>query len=70
MKADLSRGHRPDRKRGKDYRRVLLQQGRLLLDSDLAAATDALDTGLRTLARDVAGESGTRDQGFLITPGA
>ncbi|OJH34518.1 DUF6519 domain-containing protein [Cystobacter ferrugineus] len=69
MKADLSRGHRPDRKRGKDYRRVLLQQGRVLLDSDLAATTDALDTGLRTLARNVAGESGTHDQGFLITPG-
>lgn len=69
MKADLSRGHRPDQKRGQRYRRVLLQQGRLLLDSDLAAMTDAIDAHLRDIATSVGGEAGSPDLGFLITPG-
>lgn len=69
MKADLSRGHRPDHKRGRSYRRVLLQQGRLLLDSDVAAMTDALDAELRGLCADVAGDAGSPDLGYLITPG-
>jgi len=69
MKADLSRGHRPDRKRGEKYRRVLLQQGRLLLDSDVAAQVDAVDTLLRELGRDLGCAAGSPDLGFLVTPG-
>jgi hypothetical protein len=69
MKADLSRGHHPDRQRGKSYRRVLLQQGRLLLDSDLAAFTDAIDAQMRGLARVTVGKAGGWDHGFLVTPG-
>ncbi len=68
MKADLSRGHRPDRKRGKAYNRVLLQQGRLLLDSDVAALTDTLNAQIHGLGQEVVGE-GSTDYGFLITPG-
>jgi hypothetical protein len=69
MKADLSRGHRPDQKRGQKYRRILLQQGRLLLDSDLAAMGDAIDTQIRELASDTGCTFGSPDLGFLVTPG-
>lgn len=68
MKADLSRGHRPDRKRGKAYNRVLLQQGRLLLDSDVAALSDSLNAQVHGLGQEVVGE-GSTNHGFLITPG-
>ena len=68
MKADLSRGHRPDWKRGKAYNRVLLQQGRLLLDSDVAALSDSLSAQVHGLGQEVVGE-GSTDYGFLVTPG-
>lgn len=69
MKADLSRGHRPDRKRDKAYNRVLLQQGRLLLDSDVAALSDALSGQVHGLGQEAVGEAGSTDFGFLVTPG-
>jgi len=69
MHGDFSRGHRPDRKRGKAYRRVLLQQGRPLLDSDFNALSDANEHLLRELARDMGLGNGSPDGGFLITTG-
>lgn len=68
MKGDFSRGFNPDTKRGERYRRVLLQQGRVLLDSDIAAMVDAVDGGLRDVLRATAC-TGTSDLGCLITPG-
>ena len=50
MKGDFTRGFQPDQSRSKRYRRVLLQQGRVLLDSDHAAMVDATDRSLRELA--------------------
>ena len=47
MKADFTRGFAPDRQRGERYRRVLLQKGRAILDSDVAAQVDATDTAIR-----------------------
>ena len=69
MKGDFSRGHRPDQKRGEKYRRVLLQQGRLVLDSDVAASVDAVDGLVRDLAADVGCPSGSPDMGYLVTAG-
>jgi hypothetical protein len=69
MKGDLTRGHRPDAKRKEKYRRVLLQEGRLVLDSDVAAGADAVDTLLRDLASDVGCENGSPNLGYLVTPG-
>ncbi len=69
MKGDFSRGHTPDRKRGEKYRRVLLQEGRLLLDSDIAASVDAYDRLLRDLAGDVGCKLGSPDLGYIVTPG-
>ena len=69
MKGDFSRGFQPDQKRGKRYRRVLLQQGRVLLDSDHAALVDATDNSLRELASDLGCKAGSPDHGFLITSG-
>jgi hypothetical protein len=69
MKGDTSRGHEPDRKRGRRYRRVLLQQGRLLLDSDVNALVDAHDALLRGVASDLGCPAGSPDLGYLITPG-
>jgi Family of unknown function (DUF6519) len=69
MKGDFTRGHKPDRKRGEKYRRVLLQQGRLVLDSDVAASVDAVDTLVRDLAADVGCPEGSPDYGYLVTPG-
>ena len=69
MRADLSRGHRPDEKRGQRYRRVLTQQGRLWLDSDVAASVDATDRLLRHLAKDTGCPAGSPDTGYLATPG-
>ena len=69
MKGDFSRGFNPDRKRAKRYRRVLLQQGRVLLDSDHAALVDAIDQQLRVLSRGLGCPAGSPDYGFLITPG-
>ncbi len=69
MKGDFTRGHNPDLQRGKRYRRVLLQQGRVLLDSDHAAAIGAIDRSLRELSEDLGCSAGSPDHGFLITPG-
>lgn len=69
MKGDFSRGFNPDSKRGKTYRRVLLQQGRLLLDSDFNAGIDALDALIRALGHDLGCHAGSPDLGFLVTPG-
>jgi hypothetical protein len=69
MKGDFSRGYNPDRKRDRRYRRVLMQQGRLLLDSDVNALVDALDQSIRTVAGDVGCPKGSPDLGYLVTPG-
>jgi hypothetical protein len=69
MKGDFTRGHRPDARRGGRYRRVLLQQGRLWLDSDVAASVDATDRLLRQLAVDVGARAASPDLGYLVTPG-
>lgn len=69
MYGDLSRGHAPDGKRGKQYRRVLLQQGRPLLDSDVAALVDAVLGEVRATTRDLSCAAGSPDLGFLVTPG-
>src|SRR5512139_3070130 len=69
MRADLSRGHRPDDKRKQRYRRVLTQQGRLWLDSDVAASVDATDRLIRHLAKDVGCPAGSPDTGYLASPG-
>ena len=69
MHGDYSRGHEPDRKRGRDYRRVLLQMGRPLLDSDVAASVDALLGQLRATTRGLGCAAGSPDLGFLVTPG-
>ena len=69
MEADLSRGHRPDSKRGRAYRRVLVRQGAALLDSDIAALGDAQDRLLREALGFAACAEGSPDLGFLVTPG-
>lgn len=69
MEGDFSRGHRPDAKRGRAYRRVLVKQGAALLDSDLAAMVDANDRMLREVTGHVACAAGSSDLGFLVTPG-
>ncbi len=69
MKGDFTRGIQPDRKRGKRYRRVLVQQSRVLLDSDAAALVDAIDHELRQVTSDLGCRLGSPDLGYLITPG-
>ena len=69
MEGDFSRGHRPDGKRGKTYRRVLIEQGAALLDSDLAALVEAGEGLLREAVRHTACRAGASDLGFLVTPG-
>jgi hypothetical protein len=69
MRGDFSRGHQPDRKRNQEYRRVLMQQGRVLLDSDVAALVDAEDAQLRELANDLGCPAGSPDLGYYITLG-
>jgi Family of unknown function (DUF6519) len=69
MHGDYSRGHEPDRKRGRDYRRVLLQMGRPVLDSDVASMVDALLGEVRATTRGLSCAAGSPDLGFLITPG-
>jgi hypothetical protein len=69
MHGDFSRGHRPDRKRGQEYTRAFAQERRLLLDSDLNAATDALHERLRGLANHLGCPKGSPDLGYLVTPG-
>lgn len=69
MKGDFSRGHNPDRKRGRTYRRVLAQEGRLILDSDLNALVDAQDHTMRRMSSDFGCSKGSPDLGFLITAG-
>lgn len=69
MRARFTRGHRPDRHRGEGYRRVLLQEGKLVLDSDVAASVDAADALVRGTVRLAAGRAGSPDRGYLVTPG-
>ncbi len=69
MYGDYSRGHEPDRKRGRNYRRVLLQMGRPVLDSDIASMVDALLGEVRATTRGLSCAAGSPDLGFLITPG-
>ncbi|MFN0245408.1 MAG: DUF6519 domain-containing protein [Kofleriaceae bacterium] len=69
MKGDFTRGTHPDRKRGKRYRRVLVQQSRVLLDSDAAALVDSFDHELRQVTADLGCRLGSPDYGYLITPG-
>lgn len=69
MYGDFSRGHEPDRARGRRYRRVLLQQGRPVLDSDVAARVDALLAETRSAVRALGCAAGSSDLGFLVTPG-
>lgn len=69
MKGDFTRGIQPDRKRGKRYRRVLVQQSRVLLDSDAAALVDSIDRELRQVTADLGCRLGSPDLGYLITPG-
>ena len=69
MHGDFSRGHEPDRKRGRNYRRVLLQMGRPLLDSDVAASVDATLGEVQATARGLGCAAGSPDLGFLVTPG-
>src|SRR4051794_18957804 len=69
MHGDYSRGHEPDRKRGRDYRRVLLQMGRPVLDSDVAASVDALLGQLRATTLGLGCAAGSPDLGFLVTAG-
>jgi len=66
---DFSRGHEPDRARERHYRRVLLQQGRPVLDSDAAAEVDALLEAVRATTRTLGCRAGSSDLGFLVTPG-
>jgi Bacterial Ig-like domain (group 1)/Family of unknown function (DUF6519) len=69
MYGDYSRGHAPDRKRGRSYRRVLLQMGRPLLDSDVAAGVDAVLGEIQAAARSLGCAAASADLGFLVTPG-
>ncbi|MFI5101342.1 MAG: DUF6519 domain-containing protein, partial [Actinomycetes bacterium] len=69
MYGDFSRGHAPDRARGRHYRRVLLQQGRPVLDSDVAAEVDAALEAVRTTTLALGCRAGSSDLGFLVTPG-
>lgn len=69
MEGDFSRGHRPDAKRGRTYRRVLARQGAALLDSDLHAMMDAGDRIDRQGLTHVACRAASTDLGFFVTPG-
>ena len=69
MYGDYSRGIAPDRKRGRSYRRVLLQMGRPVLDSDVAASVDAVLGDIRATARSAGCADASADLGFLVTPG-
>ncbi|SHN13494.1 DUF6519 domain-containing protein [Cryptosporangium aurantiacum] len=69
VNGDLSRGHEPDRKRGREYRRVLLEMGSPVLDSDVASLVDAVLGETRTVARGLGTAAGSPDLGFLVTPG-
>lgn len=69
MYGDYSRGHEPDRKRGRNYRRVLLQMGRPVLDSDVASMVDAVLGQVRTATRSLGCPAASPDLGFLVTPG-
>ncbi len=69
MYGDYSRGIAPDRKRGRSYRRVLLQMGRPVLDSDVAASVDAVLGEIRSTARSFGCADASADLGFLVTPG-
>lgn len=64
MKGDISRDtfFRENR-----YSRVLLQQGRLLLDSDWNEQVSIVQEHIRALTADLIGPHGGPDDGFLIT---
>ncbi len=69
MEGDFSRGHRPDGKRGRNYRRVLARQGAPLLDSDLHALADLGDRLDRQGLQHLAGPAGGTGLGFFVTAG-
>ncbi|SEK59894.1 hypothetical protein SAMN04515665_103142 [Blastococcus sp. DSM 46786] len=69
MEGDFSRGHRPDGKRGRRYRRVLVDQGAPLLDSDVAALVEAGEELVREAVTHGSCPAGSPDLGFLVTPG-
>lgn len=66
MKGDFSRLTRPDKRR--DFSTVLLQQGRVLLDSDWNDLVEILERELRVRTRMIIGEDGgpEGDEGFEL----
>lgn len=69
MKGDYSRIPFNDTKKKQHYRKAYLQQGRVLLDSDLNENTDLLQYQTKTLAKDVACLCGSPNNGFRIGKG-
>lgn len=67
MKGDYSRIPFNERKKMQHYRKVYLQQGKVLLDSDLNENTDLLHYQMKTLAKD--GLCGSPNIGFRIGRG-
>ena len=67
MKGDYSRIPFNERKKMQHYRKVYLQQGKVLLDSDLNENTDLLHYQMKTLAKD--GLCGSPNTGFRIGRG-
>ncbi len=70
MHGDYSRGHEPDRKRGRDYRRVLLQHGpaRCSTATSRRPSTRSSDE-VRATTRGLGCAAGSPDLGFLVTAG-
>lgn len=69
MKGDYSKIPFNDTKKKQHYRKVYLQQGRVLLDSDLNENTDLLHYQTKTLAKDVACLCGSPNNGFRVGKG-
>lgn len=69
MRGNFSRGIETDRKRGKKYTRVLVEQGSPILDSDLAAMVDAEHHIDRDIVKFLGCKEGSSDLGFFVTPG-
>ena len=67
MKGDYSKISFDERKKMQHYRKVYLQQGKVLLDSDLNENTDLLHYQMKTLAKD--GLCGSPNIGFRIGRG-
>ncbi|MCD4843355.1 MAG: DUF6519 domain-containing protein [Methanosarcinales archaeon] len=67
MKGDYSRIPFNERKKMQHYRKVYLQQGKVLLDSDLNENTDLLHYQMKTLVKD--GLCGSPNIGFRIGRG-